>query len=174
MEKVNAINTILEAFGNAKTHSNTNATRFTQILSLDYDHCGTIASASVQVRGKLSLLASHKNKTIYFQMILLEKNRVGRRSGSNDHTFHVLERLIIGAEGTLRRELSFDAITNDMINLFMNFTANSEMRHKSVAEFAKLVQAFAILNVTDASVRAIWHILGAIIHLGYAGVAEGT
>lgn len=49
VDKVNAINTILESFGNSKTHSNTNATRFSQIFSLDFDHCGAIASASVQV-----------------------------------------------------------------------------------------------------------------------------
>lgn len=54
VEKVNAINTILEAFGNTRTCLNSNATRFTQIFSLDFDHTGMIASASVQVRGKLS------------------------------------------------------------------------------------------------------------------------
>lgn len=48
-EKVNAINTILESFGNTKTCMNSNATRFTQIMSLDFDHTGQIASASVQV-----------------------------------------------------------------------------------------------------------------------------
>lgn len=46
---MNAINTILEAFGNTKTCMNSNATRFSQILSLDFDHSGQIASASVQV-----------------------------------------------------------------------------------------------------------------------------
>lgn len=49
-EKVNAINTIMESFGNTKTCINSNATRFTQIFSLDFDHTGQIASASVQVR----------------------------------------------------------------------------------------------------------------------------
>lgn len=53
VEKINAINTVLEAFGNAKTCLNNNATRFTQILSLDFDHTGMIASASVQVNKTL-------------------------------------------------------------------------------------------------------------------------
>lgn len=48
-EKVNAINIIMEAFGNTKTCMNSNASRFTQIMSLDFDHTGQIASASVQV-----------------------------------------------------------------------------------------------------------------------------
>lgn len=55
-EKVNAINTILEAFGNTKTCMNVNATRFTQILSLDFDHSGQIASASVQVWNAINLV----------------------------------------------------------------------------------------------------------------------
>lgn len=49
VEKLNAISTLLEAFGNSRTVMNTNATRFTQIFSLDFDHSGQIASASVQV-----------------------------------------------------------------------------------------------------------------------------
>lgn len=50
VEKLNAINTIMEAFGNTKTCMNNNATRFTQLFSLDFDHTGMIASASIQVR----------------------------------------------------------------------------------------------------------------------------
>lgn len=49
VEKLNAINTIMEAFGNTKTGLNNNATRFTQLFSLDFDHAGMIASASIQV-----------------------------------------------------------------------------------------------------------------------------
>lgn len=49
VEKINAINTILEAFGNTKTCLNSNATRFTQIFSLDFDHSGMIASSTIQV-----------------------------------------------------------------------------------------------------------------------------
>ena len=49
VEKLNAISMVLEAFGNARTVLNANATRFTQIFSLDYDQSGQIASASVQV-----------------------------------------------------------------------------------------------------------------------------
>lgn len=48
-EKVNALCTILEAFGNTKTCLNSNATRMTQLLSLDFDQTGQIASASLQV-----------------------------------------------------------------------------------------------------------------------------
>ncbi|CAG2065635.1 unnamed protein product, partial [Timema podura] len=48
IEKVNSISIVLEAFGNARTIMNNNATRFTQIFSLNYDQAGQIASASIQ------------------------------------------------------------------------------------------------------------------------------
>lgn len=50
VEKWQALNTILEAFGNSSTSLNANATRFSQIISLDFDQAGQVASASVQVR----------------------------------------------------------------------------------------------------------------------------
>lgn len=51
MEKWQALYTILEAFGNSSTSMNGNATRFSQIVSLDFDQAGQVASASIQVRG---------------------------------------------------------------------------------------------------------------------------
>lgn len=49
IERINAINKILESFGNTRTLLNSNASRFTQIMSLDFDHSGCVASASIQV-----------------------------------------------------------------------------------------------------------------------------
>lgn len=50
MDKWQALSTLLEAFGNSPTVMNGNATRFSQILSLDFDQAGQVASASIQVR----------------------------------------------------------------------------------------------------------------------------
>ncbi|CAG9818731.1 unnamed protein product, partial [Phaedon cochleariae] len=49
VEKLTALWTVLESFGNCKTTMNTNATKFTQIFSLDFDQSGLIASASLQI-----------------------------------------------------------------------------------------------------------------------------
>ena len=51
VEKWQALSTLLEAFGNSPTIMNGSATRFSQILSLDFDQAGQVASASIQVRG---------------------------------------------------------------------------------------------------------------------------
>lgn len=50
VEKWQALYTLLEAFGNSPTVMNGSATRFSQILSLDFDQAGQVASASIQVR----------------------------------------------------------------------------------------------------------------------------
>ncbi|XP_037923856.1 unconventional myosin-XVIIIa isoform X3 [Hermetia illucens] len=151
-EKVNAVNTILEAFGNTKTCLNANATRFTQILSLDFDNTGQIASASVQV-------------------LLLERSRAGKRT-NNESTFHILTRLLAGAEGMLQKELHLENISPEDNNPFVSLSQKLEDRHKAASEFSRTVQAFETLNVDPAAVKGIWCILASIYHLGVAGVSK--
>lgn len=82
MEKWQALSTLLEAFGNSPTIMNGSATRFSQILSLDFDQAGQVASASVQT-------------------MLLEKLRVARRPAS-EATFNVFYYLLACGDSTLR------------------------------------------------------------------------
>lgn len=132
---------------------NVNATRFTQILSLDFDHSGQIASASVQV-------------------LMLEKARAGRRIG-NEQQFHVLTRLLAGAEGNLQKELQLDNVNLDESNIFVSMSTKLEERQKASSDFVRLLQAFHTLNVDSGSVKAIWCVLAAIYHLGHASVTKG-
>lgn len=53
VEKWQAVYTILEAFGNASTCMNGNASRFSHVVSLDFDQTGMVTSASIQVDTKL-------------------------------------------------------------------------------------------------------------------------
>ncbi|XP_012156499.1 unconventional myosin-XVIIIa isoform X7 [Ceratitis capitata] len=151
-EKVNSINIILEAFGNTKTCLNANATRFTQLLSLDFDQSGQIASASVQV-------------------LLPERQRAGRRQ-TNDHSFHIMSRLLAGAEGLLQKELHLDNMSAVDNHPFVSLSQKLEERHRAAAEFMRTVQALEALNIESKAVRGIWSILAAIYHLGLAGVTR--
>lgn len=150
---MNAVNSILEAFGNTKTCLNANATRFTQILSLDFDHSGQIASASVQV-------------------LLLERSRAGRRN-NGDNSFLIMTRLLAGAEGSLQKELHLENISSEDNNPFVSLSQKLEERAKAAAEFVKVFAAFEMLNIDLSAVKGIWHILAAIYHLGVAGVTKG-
>ncbi|TMS14252.1 hypothetical protein E3U43_022732 [Larimichthys crocea] len=51
-EKWQAVYTVLEAFGNASTCMNGNASRFSHIVSLDFDQAGLVTSASIQTEDK--------------------------------------------------------------------------------------------------------------------------
>jgi myosin-18 len=132
---------------------NSNATRFTQIFSLDFDHSGQIASASVQV-------------------LLLEKARAGRRI-ANEQPFHVLTRLLAGAEGNLQKDLQLDNVNLDESNIFVSISNKLEERQKASSDFVRLCQAFQTLNVDAGSVKAIWSVLAAIYHLGHASCTKG-
>ncbi|MGH0177140.1 UNVERIFIED_CONTAM: hypothetical protein FKN15_074460 [Acipenser sinensis] len=83
-EKWQAVYTILEAFGNSATGMNSNGSRFSQIVSLDFDQAGQVASASLQT-------------------MLLEKLRVTRRPDA-EASFNVFYYMMAGADSTLREQ----------------------------------------------------------------------
>ena len=49
VERLNAMFAVLDAFGNSRTPMNTSASRYTSLVSLDFDHAGNVAAVSVQV-----------------------------------------------------------------------------------------------------------------------------
>lgn len=151
IEKLNALFTVLEAFGNSRTHMNSNATRFTQIFSLDFDQSGQIASASLQV-------------------LLLEKSRIGRRP-NGDPTFHAIYRLLAGAEGGLRKDLNLANLVAEN-NPFITPLQKHEDKQRAMVEFNRIVAAFKILGVTEADEKTIWLVLAGIYHLSCAGAVK--
>ncbi|XP_043283473.1 unconventional myosin-XVIIIa isoform X3 [Venturia canescens] len=154
IEKLNALFTVLEAFGNSRTHMNSNATRFSQLFSLDFDQSGQIASASLQV-------------------LLLEKTRIGRRI-NGDPTFHAVYRLLAGAEGALRKELNLTNLVAEN-NPFITPLQKHEDKQRAMVEFNRIVAALKILGVTESEEKVIWLVLAGIYHLSCAGaVKAGT
>ncbi|XP_046385320.1 unconventional myosin-XVIIIa isoform X4 [Ischnura elegans] len=164
VEKLNAISILLESFGNCRTSMNSNASRFTEIFSLDFDQSGQIASASVQV-------------------LLPEKTRVVRRP-EGELTFHAFYRLLAGAEGMLRRELQLDgqagADNYQMLNqrnifitpMTKHSDAMHEDRQRAALDFGRVCTAMSLLNFTESEAKVIWSVLAAIYHLGTAGAAK--
>ncbi|XP_071540833.1 unconventional myosin-XVIIIa-like [Panulirus ornatus] len=150
VEKLNAISTLLEAFGNSRTVMNTNATRFTQIFSLDFDHSGQIASASVQV-------------------YMPEKTRVVRRP-EGEPNYHIFYQLLSGADNDLRRVLGLENLSEP--NLFMTPLQRSEDRQKAGIAWARIRAALDVLGVSPDEQNAIWSVLAAIYHLGTAGAVR--
>lgn len=101
----------------------------------------------------------------------MEKSRAGRRSG-NDQSFHVLSRLVIGAEGALQKELALDRLAFEHSNPFVSISQKLEEKQKATSEFIRLLQAFESLNVEPSAIKAIWMVLASIVHLGMAGITK--
>ncbi|NXM04294.1 MY18A protein, partial [Tyrannus savana] len=150
-EKWQALYTILEAFGNSSTGMNGNATRFSQIISLDFDQAGQVASASIQT-------------------LLLEKLRVARRP-ANETTFNVFYYLLACSDSTLRTELHFNHLAEN--NVFgIVPPSKPEEKQKATQQFSKLLAAMKVMGISGDEQKAFWLILGAIYHLGAAGATK--
>nr|XP_054392551.1 unconventional myosin-XVIIIa isoform X2 [Pongo abelii] len=150
-EKWQALYTLLEAFGNSPTIMNGNATRFSQILSLDFDQAGQVASASIQT-------------------MLLEKLRVARRPAS-EATFNVFYYLLACGDGTLRTELHLNHLAENSVFGIVPL-AKPEEKQKAAQQFSKLQAAMKVLGISPDEQKACWLILAAIYHLGAAGATK--
>ncbi|XP_058019822.1 unconventional myosin-XVIIIa [Ahaetulla prasina] len=151
VEKWQALYTILEAFGNSSTSLNSNATRFSQIISLDFDQAGQVASASVQT-------------------MLLEKLRVAKRP-SNEATFNVFYYLLACPDNALRTELHFNHLAENNVFGIIPLSKPEE-KQKAAQQFSKLQAAMKVMGISGEEQKAFWLILGAICHLGAAGATK--
>ncbi|XP_060060030.1 unconventional myosin-XVIIIa isoform X4 [Erinaceus europaeus] len=151
VEKWQALYTLLEAFGNSPTIMNGNATRFSQILSLDFDQAGQVASASIQT-------------------MLLEKLRVVRRPAS-EATFNVFYYLLACGDGTLRTELHLNHLAENNVFGIVPL-AKPEEKQKAAQQFSKLQAAMKVLGISPDEQKACWLILAATYHLGAAGATK--
>lgn len=151
VDKWQALYTLLEAFGNSPTIMNGNATRFSQILSLDFDQAGQVASASIQT-------------------MLLEKLRVARRPAS-EATFNVFYYLLACGDGTLRTELHLNHLSENNVFGIVPL-AKPEEKQKAAQQFSKLQAAMKVLGISPDEQKACWLILAAIYHLGAAGATK--
>uniref|UniRef100_A0A671SNW1 Unconventional myosin-XVIIIa-like n=1 Tax=Sinocyclocheilus anshuiensis TaxID=1608454 RepID=A0A671SNW1_9TELE len=150
-EKWQSVYTVLEAFGNCSTAMNVNASRFSHIVSLDFDQAGQVASASVQT-------------------MLLEKFRVTRRPEA-ESSFNVFYYLMAGADAALKTELHFNHFAeNSTFGLLPH--SKPEDKQKAAQQFTKLQAAMKVLGISAEEQKTVWLILGAIYHLGAAGATK--
>ncbi|XP_070772814.1 unconventional myosin-XVIIIa-like [Enoplosus armatus] len=150
-EKWQAVYTVLEAFGNASTCLNGNASRFSHIVSLDVDQAGLVTSAAIQT-------------------MLLEKIRVTRRP-EGESTFNVFYYLMAGVDSSLRTELHLNHFAeNNGFGIIPQ--AKTEDKQRASQQFSKLQAAMKVLGISGDEQRAFWLVLGAIYHLGSAGATK--
>ncbi|XP_026333803.1 unconventional myosin-XVIIIa isoform X2 [Hyposmocoma kahamanoa] len=141
-ERLDAAFDVLHIFGSSRTGANPHASRFVSLASLDFDGGGALVSASVQTL--LPDLRPHSTP------------------------LRALHTLFHGCDGRLRRELLLDQAPINAPNPFLTSSEKAE----APTEFAALREAMKLLSVTEQSQMAVWKILAAICHLGWAGVTK--
>lgn len=152
VDKLNAMEMLLESFGNSRTLLNTNATRFTQLISLDFDFSGQLSSATIQI-------------------LMLEKSRLVRRP-EGEPNFHIFYYMLTGVDSQLRNELQLTSLTDP--NQFMTPLQRNDDRQKAAQNWAKVNNAMEVLGFSQEEMKAIYYVLAAIYHLGAAGGTKGT
>ncbi|XP_071790068.1 unconventional myosin-XVIIIa-like isoform X4 [Asterias amurensis] len=152
VDKIQAVATLVDAFGSARTIQNASATRCASILSLDFDHMGQIAAGSLQ-------------------LLLLEKYRVVRRP-ANERSFNVFYSLIAGADETTAKELFLNNLSAS--NVYVTPLERSEDRQPAVTAWNKILHACSVLSFSSDNCKTLWCVLAAIIHIGAAGAVKGS
>ncbi|CAM9777240.1 unnamed protein product [Lampetra fluviatilis] len=143
-ERLQAAFTLLESFGHAAVSGSPNSSRHCNILSLDFDATGALASASIQA-------------------MLLERSRVTRWP-AGEETFNVFHQLLAGADSALRSELSLHTLSED--HAFGINPPHKDERTRLSLQLSRLVTAMKLLGFSAEEQNGVWRVLATIYHLG--------
>ncbi|CAM9446202.1 unnamed protein product, partial [Phaeothamnion confervicola] len=138
-------NTVLEAFGNAKTVRNDNSSRFGKYIKLQYDGAFRLVGA----------------KTEHF---LLEKSRLVKVD-ANERSYHIFYQLCAGLPSAQRAALGLGPATAFHSIAQGNCVDLGEDVSDAV-EFARTNGALGTLGFATESKQAVYRMLAALLHLG--------
>ncbi len=102
---------------------------------------------------------------------MLETQRVVRRP-EGEANYHVFYYLWEGSEGELEKELHLKTVEDPSATLVP--LQKSVDKETARLGWNKLKASLDCLGVTPSEQNVIWDVLGAIIHLGYAGATKGV
>ncbi|XP_078083393.1 unconventional myosin-XVIIIb-like isoform X2 [Mustelus asterias] len=151
VEKIQAMFTILRAFGTMSTPQNHTTTRFSMVASLDFNQAGRVSAA-------------------HLQTMLLERIHMVQQP-NYEGTFHVFHQMLAGLDRSFRTELHLHQLADSQIFGILPLTKVEEKQRASSA-FSRLQAAMETLGFTADEQMAIWHVLAAIYHLGAAGACK--
>ncbi|NXM36312.1 MY18B protein, partial [Oxyruncus cristatus] len=151
VEKIQAMFTVLAAFGSVTTGHNSSSTRFSMVLSLDFSATGQITAA-------------------HLQTLLLERARVAQQP-DGESSFNVFPLMLAGLDVAERTMLHLHQVAENNSFGIKPFTKPEEKQRASAA-FAQLRAAMGTLGITAEEQAAVWRVLAGIYHLGAAGACK--
>ncbi|XP_065176909.1 unconventional myosin-IXa-like [Sycon ciliatum] len=140
---------VLEAFGNARTVSNNNSSRFGKFILLQFLQSGSYKEASIE-------------------KYLLEKSRVISQS-SEERNYHIFYFILAGARQQLKDRLR---LTKPEDYNYLNHTVDGQEKCYQVpaiddkAEFKKLCKSLDDVKFTARSQEEVFTLVAALLHLG--------
>ncbi|KAM4049146.1 unconventional myosin-XVIIIb [Anomaloglossus baeobatrachus] len=151
VDKIHAMFTILKSFGGVSTSECNSSTRFSMVMSLDFNSAGRVTAG-------------------HLQTMLLERIRVAQQP-EGESNFNVFSQLLTGADMDLRSELNLHQMV-DCHFFGIEPCVKPEEKQKASAGFEQLQSAMEVLGFTVSEQKAIWHVLAGIYHLGAAGACK--
>ncbi|XP_075070551.1 unconventional myosin-XVIIIb isoform X2 [Mixophyes fleayi] len=151
VEKIQAMFTILKSFGCVSTSDCNNSTRFSMVMSLDFNAAGRVTAG-------------------HLQTMLLERIRVAQQP-EGESNFNVFSQMLTGVETDLRSALHLHQMA-DSHSFGIAPCVKPEEKQKATAAFVQLQSAMEALGFTVNEQKAIWHVLAGIYHLGAAGACR--
>ncbi|XP_067329690.1 unconventional myosin-XVIIIb isoform X1 [Anolis sagrei] len=151
VEKIQAMFTILQAFGAVSDGRNEASTRFSMAMALDFNAAGHITAA-------------------HLQTMLLERIRVTQQP-DGESNFNVFTQMLAGLDLDQRTLLHLHHM-RDSNSFGIRPPSTAEERQSYKASFSGLQSAFRTMGIGVQEESALCRVLAAIIHLGAAGATK--
>uniref|UniRef100_A0A8C5WZI4 Myosin XVIIIB n=1 Tax=Laticauda laticaudata TaxID=8630 RepID=A0A8C5WZI4_LATLA len=151
VEKIQAVFTVLRAFGTVSAGPNRASTRFSMVLALDFSASGHVTAA-------------------HLQTMLLERARVAQQP-EGEGTFNVFSQMLAGLGLDQRSTLHLHQMAENSC-FGIRASLKGEEKREASAAFAQLQAALGTLGVEAAEQEVLWRVLAGIYHLGAAGVCK--
>ncbi|XP_071301897.1 unconventional myosin-XVIIIb [Agelaius tricolor] len=151
VEKIQAMFTVLGAFGSVTTRHSSSSTRFSMVLSLDFSATGQVTAA-------------------HLQTLLLERARVAQQP-EGESSFNIFPLLLAGLDVAERTMLHLHQVAESNSFGIKPFT-KPEDKQRALVAFSQLRAAMGTLGITAEEQAAVWRVLAGIYHLGAAGACK--